>query len=86
MPRLRDHDIHPDRRQLSSISSRYMRCLCGCLMGPSPERPCDDVGGVDALLRETLRYPADFLDRPADKAERSLAVVGFVFLGTGLFA
>jgi len=37
-------------------------------------------------LREALRYPADFLDRPADKAERFLAVVNFVFLGAGLFA
>jgi hypothetical protein len=25
MSRLRDHDIHPDRRQLSSRSSRYSR-------------------------------------------------------------
>ena len=63
-----------------------MRCLCGCLVGPSPERPCDDVGGADALSGETLRYPADFLDRPADEAERFPAVVGFVFLGAGLFA
>jgi uncharacterized membrane protein len=55
-------------------------------MGPAPERPCDDVGGTNALSREALRYPADFLDRPADKVERFLAVAGFVFLGTDLFA
>ena len=31
-------------------------------MGAAPEGPGDDVGGVDASLREALRYPADFLD------------------------
>ena len=37
------------------------------LMGSSPERPGDDVGGSDAFSCETLGYPADFLDRPADE-------------------
>jgi hypothetical protein len=31
-----------------------------------PERPCDDVGRLDASPCEAVGYAADFLDRPAD--------------------
>ena len=49
------------------------------LMGASPERPCDDVGGLDAPLRELYGDAADFLDRPAD--QERLVEAGLVFLG-----
>ena len=55
-------------------------------MSPSPERPCDDVCGTDASLREALGYPADFLDRPVDEVWGLLGVLVFVFLGIILFA
>jgi hypothetical protein len=32
------------------------------LMSASPERPCDDVSGVDAALSEFHGDAADFLD------------------------
>ena len=53
-------------------------------MSASPERPCNDKGGFDTSLRETMRYAPDFLDRPADETGRRLVAVGFVFLGGGL--
>jgi hypothetical protein len=34
----------------------------GRLMRPSPERPCDDMGGLDAPLRQPHRDAADLLD------------------------
>jgi hypothetical protein len=37
------------------------------LMRPSPERPCDDVSGLDAPLRQPHHDAADLLDRPADQ-------------------
>jgi len=37
------------------------------LVSASPERPCDDVGGLDAALCEFHSDAADFLDRPADQ-------------------
>ena len=37
-----------------------------CLMRSSPERPGDDVGGLDASLGQFCGDAADFLDRPAD--------------------
>ena len=56
-------------------------------MGASPERPCDDVGGLDASSRETLGYAADFLDRPTNEVVGYLGVVlDLVFLGAGLLA
>jgi hypothetical protein len=33
-------------------------------MSAPPERPCDDIGGLNAFSRETLSCAADFLDRP----------------------
>ena len=44
-----------------------MGAACFGLMGASPERPCDDVGGLDAPLGEPDGDAADFLDRPADQ-------------------
>src|SRR6187549_4279622 len=41
--------------------------MCGGLMGPSPKRPGDDVGGLDASLGEADGDAAEFLDRPADE-------------------
>jgi len=49
-----------------------VRFLGGGLMGASPSRPYNDKGGFDASLLESLRYPADFLDRPADERVRFL--------------
>ena len=46
-------------------------------MRPPPGRPCDDIGWIDAFLREAVRYAADLLDRPTDK---------MVFLGVRLLA
>ena len=56
-------------------------------MGPSPERPCNGVSGLDAALREADGDPADFLDRPADQGARGeLETLRFVFGGGGLLA
>ena len=55
-------------------------------MGASPERPCDDVGGLDASSRETLGYAADFLDRPTDEVTCLGVAFDLVFLGAGLLA
>ena len=63
-----------------------MRFLCSGLMGPPPERPCDDVGGLDAILREALGYPADFLDRPTDEVGCLGVAFDLFFLGTALLA
>jgi hypothetical protein len=62
-----------------------MGFLRGGLVSTAPERPCDDIGWSDALLREALGYPTDFLDRPADEVWR-FVVFGLFFLGIGLFA
>ena len=59
-----------------------MRFLCCGLMSAPPERPCDDIGGLNAFTRETLSYAADFLDRPTDE----IIALDFVFLGAGLLA
>jgi hypothetical protein len=58
------------------------------LMRPSPERPCDGVGGLNALSSKSDGDAADFLDRPADQrwCGRVLAFAGrrrVVFFGTG---
>src|SRR5580700_975411 len=57
-----------------------MKLLCDGLMCTPPERPCDDVGRIDASSREALRYASNLLDRPADEMERR------VFLGIDLYA
>ena len=63
-----------------------MRFLCCGLMSPPPERPCDDVGGLNSFLRETLGYAADFLDRPTDEVGCLGVALDLVFLGAGLLA
>src|SRR5665213_4404714 len=60
--------------------------LSGCgLMGSSPERPGEDVGGFDASGGELDGDAADFLDRPADQRRRRGSGVGFGRLATGRF-
>src|SRR4051794_16192719 len=44
---------------------------CG-LMSPSPERPRDDVGGLDASLSEADGDASDFLHRPTDQRRREV--------------
>ena len=61
-----------------------MRALRGGLVGASPERPGDDVGGPDAALGQAHRYAADLLDRPADAARRvrgSRGSIGRILFG-----
>src|SRR3546814_7872765 len=53
-----------------------MRSLCLGLIGSSPERPCDDVGGVDPALRHPRCDASDFLDRPADQRRVGRVVFG----------
>lgn len=50
------------------------------LVSAPPERPGDDMGGLDAPLRELDGDMADFLDRPADQ-ECLVRRRGIVFLG-----
>ena len=63
-----------------------MRFLCCGLMSAPPERPRDDIGGLNALSRETLGYAADFLDRPTDEIGCFGVALDLVFLGGGLLA
>jgi hypothetical protein len=62
-----------------------MNSLHGGLMGASPERPGDDLGRLDAALRQAHGYAADFLDRPADEG-RVRAIRRSVFGGGVWFA
>jgi len=55
-------------------------------MSAPPERPCDDIGGLNAFSRETLSYAADFLDRPTDEIGCLGVALELVFLGVGLLA
>ncbi|WP_167367723.1 hypothetical protein [Methylobacterium pseudosasicola] len=48
-------------------STFEMGVLGSRLMRTSPERPRDDVGGLDAPLRQPHGEAADLLDRPADQ-------------------
>jgi len=52
-------------------------------MGAAPQRPRDDVGGLDAPLRELHGDAADFLDRPADQERLIVGRRDNVFLGGG---
>jgi hypothetical protein len=63
-----------------------IRFLCCGLMSAPPERPRDDIGGLNALSRETLGYAADFLDRPTDEIGCFGVALDLVFLGGGLLA
>ena len=55
-------------------------------MSPPPERPRDDISGLNALSRETLNYAADFLDRPTDEIGCFGVAFELIFLGAGLLA
>lgn len=44
-----------------------MGAACFGLVSSSPERPCDDVRGLDAPLCKFDDDAADFLNRPADQ-------------------
>ncbi|MGC1582802.1 MAG: hypothetical protein WA766_15040, partial [Candidatus Acidiferrales bacterium] len=55
------------------------------LVGATPERPCDDMGGLDAPLSKLDGDAADFLDRPADQ-ECLVRRRRSVFLGATTFA
>jgi len=55
-------------------------------MGPSPKRPGDDVGGLDASLGEADGDAAEFLDRPADEVWCLRASRIGIFGGVGALA
>ena len=55
-------------------------------MGSSPDRPSDDVGGLDASLREADGDAAEFLDRPADEVCCFRASRIGILGGVGAFA
>ena len=78
--------IFPDR--LLALQLRFlfeMGATCFGLVSASPDRPRDDMGGLDAPLRELDRDTTDFLDRPADQERRLFRGCGNVFLsGTAL--
>ncbi len=48
-------------------------------MGSSPERPCDDVSGLDASFGETCGETSDFLNRPSDQCRGGLSLMGRFF-------
>ena len=51
------------------------------LVGAPPQRPGDDVSGLDMSVGELDGDAADFLDRPVDQARRFGGRGGGVFLG-----
>jgi hypothetical protein len=55
-------------------------------MGASPERPGDDVGGLDASLGKPHDDTAEFLDRPADEVWCFRASRIEIFGGVSAFA
>ena len=54
------------------------------LMGSSPERPCDDVSGLDTPSRKAYCDTADFLDRPADQREAGRSIRLRIVFGGGV--
>ena len=52
---------------LQLLLSFQVRASCGGLMRPAPERPDDDVGGLDATSGQAGGDASEFLDRPADE-------------------
>ena len=76
------------RAELLALQLHFLFEVCAPrfgLVGAPPERPCDDVGGLDAPLCELDGDAADFLDRPADQ-ECLVRRRGSVFLGAVTFA
>jgi hypothetical protein len=53
---------HPARLALQLQSRLDMGPSSRSLMGPSPQRPSDDVGGLDLLLGQSVGDAADFLN------------------------
>jgi hypothetical protein len=53
--------------QLQWQARLYVSSSSFGLMGSSPQRPGDDVGGFDLLLSQPIGDAPDFLDRPADQ-------------------
>ena len=64
--------------------SLEMSAACFGLVGAPPERPCDDIGGLDASLCELHGDAADFLNRPADQERCFVRRPSIVFLGGGV--
>jgi hypothetical protein len=58
-----------------------MGSFCVCLMCSSPERPCDDVGRLDAALCELDGDAPDFLDGPADQMGFGLRTSALMLFG-----
>jgi hypothetical protein len=59
-----------ESQQALALQLRFKFEMCllgGGLMSAAPERPSDDVSGLDTLLRQPDRDAPDFLDRPADQ-------------------
>ena len=69
-----------------ALQLRFSRVsyLRGCLMSSSPERPRDDVGGVDAPLRQPDNDASDFLNRPSDQRRRAVLIGRLMFFWASL--
>jgi hypothetical protein len=63
-----------------------MGAACCGLVSASPERPSDDVRGLDTPLCEFDGDAADFLDGPADQGRLIVAGRGSVFFGEAALA
>jgi len=55
----------------------------GGLMRSSPERPCDDVSGLDTPPGKAYCDTANFLDRPADQREAGRIIRLRIVFGGG---
>lgn len=53
-------------------------------MGSSPERPCDDMGGLDFSSSKAGGDASDFLDRPPDQRRGARFIRRIVFWGAAL--
>ena len=63
-----------------------VRALSNRLVSSTPEGPCDDVCGENAVSCEPLRYSMDFLNRPADKGKVFRLAPDAVFFVAGCLA
>src|ERR1700680_3003476 len=61
----KQHD--PGQTLTLQLSFFEVSALSFRLVGSAPERPCDDVCGLNPLLSESDGDAADFLDRPTDQ-------------------
>lgn len=65
--------LHKELRAALALQLRFsfeMGATRFGLVSASPDRPRDDIGGLDAPLRELDGDTTDFLDRPADQERR----------------